>query len=224
VSIIGLDEISTVGANLARAECVLCTANGRTFVSDWRGGVTILEPDGSQWSLLAREAAFEVQPNGITLMEDGSVLLCHLGAEQGGVYRLTEAADIHPFLTEVDGEALPPTNYAHLDENGRVWVTVSTRVIRIAPDGTHTTMIEDNEPDHVARVEAAFQAGTMGRPDLDNAHSRKLRNISSLAFGGADMRTAHLGCLLDTTIYTFRSPCAGHPPPHWRFPGPRRCT
>ena len=93
---IELDEITTVGSNLARAECVLCTSNGRTYVSDCRGGVTILEPDGSQWSLLARQPDFKVQPNGITLMQDGSILLCHLGADSGGVFRLGDKGDLHP--------------------------------------------------------------------------------------------------------------------------------
>jgi hypothetical protein len=42
-----------------------------------------------------------------------------------------------------------------------------------------------------------------------------LQNISSLAFGGADRRTAYLGCLLGDRLACFRAPVAGHPPPHW---------
>jgi hypothetical protein len=67
----------------------------------------------------------------------------------------------------------------------------------------------------VAWVEEAFQSGTMARHHLDRVSSRKLRNISSLAFGGSDLRTAYLGCLLGDSIATFRSPVPGHPPPHW---------
>lgn len=45
-NMIELDAVNTVGSDLSRPECVLCTSNGRTYVSDWRGGATILEPDG----------------------------------------------------------------------------------------------------------------------------------------------------------------------------------
>jgi len=322
---IDLDEIVTLGRDLARPECVLATENGRVYAADWRGGAMILEADGSQWSLLTRAPGFQVKPNGITLMADGSILLCHLGDEDGGVFRLHEDGTLEPFLTEADGVALPPTNYAHLDRQDRVWITVSTRlvprargyshdnadgfivlvdsdgarivadglgytnecivhpdgqrlfvnetfsrrttafdiadngdlkrkttvteygagtfpdglafdadgdmwitsivsnrVLRVARDGTQGIVVEDCDNDHIGWVEAAFQEGTMGRPHLDDVKSKRLRNISSLAFGGAALRTAYLGCLLDDRIYAFPCPRAGFPPPHWRFPGPRR--
>jgi hypothetical protein len=78
-------------------------------------------------------------------------------------------------------------------------------------------MIEDADPAHVAWAEAAYRDGTMGRPHLDGVRSRRLRNVSSMAFGGAGMRTAWLGCLLGDTLYRFDAPVAGHPPPHWHF-------
>lgn len=124
---IRLEDIKRIGHGLARPECVLCTSNGRVYASDWRGGVTVLEPDGTQWSVLAPEAGPSILPNGICLLADGSFLLCHLGAEHGGVYRLDANGRLEPFLLEVDGAVLPPTNYAHLDRLGRIWVTVSTR-------------------------------------------------------------------------------------------------
>jgi hypothetical protein len=260
-------------------------------------------------------------------MEDGSFLLCHLGAESGGVYRLAEDGTLSSFLLEVDGLPLPPTNYAHLDAQGRVWITVSTklipraagytphhadgfialvdksgarivaenlgytnecvvhpdgkrlfvnetfgrrltsfeiaengdlinkttvaefgvgiypdglvfdaegavwitsivsnRVVRITADGQQETIVEDCDPAHLEWVEEAFQAGQMGRPHLDDVKSKQLRNISSLAFGGPDLKTVYLGCLLTDTIYTFPSPQAGHPPAHWQFKGPQKPT
>ena len=57
--------------------------------------------------------------------------------------------------------------------------------------------------------------GTLGRPHLDRAAGRVLNNISSLAFGGPDLRTAYLGCLLGDAIASFEAPVAGHPPFHW---------
>jgi hypothetical protein len=99
------------------------------------------------------------------------------------------------------------------------WVTspVSNRVIRVAPDGSQTLILEDSDPDHLARVEAAFQSGTMGRAHLDQVKSRKLKNLSSLAFGGRNLRTAFLGSLLSDRIAFFRAPVMGRPPVHWHF-------
>lgn len=103
------------------------------------------------------------------------------------------------------------------DEEGHAWVVsiVSNRLIRVAPDGRPTVWLEDADPAHLAWVEEAFEAGTMGRPHLDAAPSQVLRNISSIAFGGADRRTAVLGCLLGDRLATLRLPVAGVAPTHW---------
>jgi sugar lactone lactonase YvrE len=105
------------------------------------------------------------------------------------------------------------------DEEGHAWVVsiVSNRLIRVAPDGRPTVWLEDADAAHLAWVEAAFEAGTMGRPHLDGAPSRALRNISSIAFSGADRRTAVLGCLLGDRLATLRLPVAGVAPTHWHY-------
>lgn len=105
------------------------------------------------------------------------------------------------------------------DEEGHAWVVsiVSNRLIRVAPDGTPTTWLEEADAGHLAWVEAAFEAGTMGRPHLDGAPSHSLRNISSIAFAGSDRRTAVLGCLLGERLATLRLPVAGVTPTHWHY-------
>ena len=77
------------------------------------------------------------------------------------------------------------------DEDGGLWVTsiVSNRLIRIAPDGTQSILFEDSDAAWLEEVEAAFQAGTLGRPHLDQNRSRVVKHLSSLAFGGPDRRT-----------------------------------
>ncbi len=318
-------EIEFVGSGLQRPECVLATENGRLYASDWRGGVAVLELDGTQYSILPNDASLDIRPNGICLLPDGSFLLAHLGDEDGGIFRITSDGDVEPFLLEVDGAPLPPSNYVHYDAKGRVWVTVSTRltpralgyrgdnadgfvvlvdeagarivadnlgytnecvvhpdgerlfvnetfckrlrsfdiapdgslsnrktvaefgagifpdglvfdaeggvwitsvvsncVIRVAPDGNQTVVLEDNDPDFVATAEAAYQEGTMGRPHLDTSSGAVFKNISSLAFGGTDLRTGYLGCLLGDAVARFSSPVAGHPPAYWTFAGPER--
>jgi sugar lactone lactonase YvrE len=103
------------------------------------------------------------------------------------------------------------------DEAGGLWVVsvVSNRLIRVASDGRQQLILEGAEETRLTELEAAFQAGRMGRPHLDRVASRRLRNISSIAFGGPDRRTAYLGNLLDDRIYSFESPLAGVAPVHW---------
>ena len=313
------DEVSFIGANLNRPECVLCTADAGIFCANWRGGVTHLRPDGSTAAFLAEDQDPAVQPNGIAMCRDGSFLLANLG-DTGGLYRLYRDSRLEPVLTKVDGTTLPPSNFVLVDESDRIWLTVSTRktprtlgyrqdnadgfivlldangarvvadnlgytnevqfdnsgqwlyvnetfrrrlsrfrvsddgslgaretvtefghgtypdglafdeasgiwitsivsnrVIRIDPDGGQHVVLEDADPNHVDWVEDAFLAGTMDRPHLDRIRSRRLKNISSLAFGGPDRKTVFLGCLLGDRLATFRVPWVGRKPVHWLY-------
>lgn len=314
-----------IGHGLVRPECVLATAKGDLYTADWRSGVAHTRHDGSQGFYAAQPVDGEVlKPNGIALRKDGSFLLAHLGDKQGGVFSLQRDGSTRPVLTEIDGIALPPSNYPLEDAQGRLWLTVSTRLqprslgynskcsdgfivcmddpnepksARIAADGLGYTneiafhpngqwlyvnetftrrlsrfpllssgslgpkqivtefgagtypdgmafdaegnvwivsivsnrvicvtssgkqvlMFEDVDAEHLAWVEQAYQAGSMGRPHLDGVKSSQLRNISSLAFGGTDLRTGYLGCLLGDRLATLRMPVAGHPPIHWNY-------
>ncbi len=105
-----------------------------------------------------------------------------------------------------------------LDREGGLWVTsiVSNRVIRLSPTGEQEVILEENEPGFLAEVEAAYQAGRMGRPHLDRNPGRILRNLSSLAFGGPQLKEAYLGCLLGQSLLSFHAGVEGQPPAHWR--------
>jgi sugar lactone lactonase YvrE len=319
---IDLASIERIGVSLHRPECVLATARGDLYTADWRGGIAHIRPDGTQALYrCALAGGRPARPNGIALRPDGSFLFADLGADLGGVFALSREGAVRPFLEEVDGIALPPSNFVVEDSLGRVWITISTRqvpralgyrrdvadgfivlvdgrgarivadglgytneaildasgdwlyvnetfaritsrfpvrhdgslgarevfteygpgtfpdgmafdaaghlwvvsfasnrVLRIAPDRTMATIVEDSDPEHLAWVEAAYAAGELGRPHLDSVKSRMLRNISSIAFGGDDRRTVYLGCLLDDAVYRFRSPVAGLAPAHWSWP------
>lgn len=106
---------------------MLCTADGALHISDWRGGVTIVRPDGSQSLLEGRADGVALRPNGIALLRDGSYLIANLG-DDGGVWRLEADGCVRPYALEVDGAAIPPANFVVPDAAGRVWITVSTRV------------------------------------------------------------------------------------------------
>ena len=104
-----------------------------------------------------------------------------------------------------------------LDVEGGIWITsiVSNRVIRITPEGSRETILEDNFLTHLDWVEKAYLNSCLERKHLDTAGGKILKNISSLAFGGKDMKTAYLGCLQGDSIATFRSEIAGAKPSHW---------
>jgi SMP-30/Gluconolactonase/LRE-like region len=105
------------------------------------------------------------------------------------------------------------------DEAGAIWIVsiVSNRLIRVDMSGEQTIWLEDADPQHLAEVETAYQDSTMGRPHLDGIRSQSLRNISSLAFGGADRRTGYLGCLLGDRIASIAMPVPGLKPLHWSY-------
>jgi len=116
------------------------------------------------------------------------------------------------------GKGIFPDGLA-FDGEGGIWITsiVSNRIIRVRQDGSQQLVLEDVDESHIDWVEQAFQKNTMGRPHFDRCGEGVLKNISSLAFGGQDLRTVYLGCLLGDSLACFSSPIAGHPPPHWLY-------
>ncbi len=174
---------------------VLTDEAGARIVADGLGytNEAVVHPDGQ--SLWVNET-FARRLTAFTIATDGA---------------LTDRRTVTEF-----GAGTFPDGLA-FDSEGHAWVTsiVSNRVIRVAPDGTQSLILEDCDPAHIAWVETAFQDGTMGRPHLDGIKSQRLRNISNLAFGGADLRTATLGCLLGDQIASFRTSVAGAPLAHW---------
>lgn len=132
-------------------------------------------------------------------------------------YRIKDDNSLGPRETFVEyGHGTYPDGLA-FDEEGAFWMTsvVSNRVVRVTPDGEQTIVIEENDPEQLEVVEKAFLAGELGREHMDNIETDVMQSISSIAFGGPDRRTAYLGNLLDTKLYTFESPVAGFAPSHW---------
>ena len=68
----------------------------------------------------------DLRPNGIALTSDGAFLIANLG-DDGGIWRLERSGRLAPVLLEVDGAPLPPANFVTIDEQDRIWISVSTR-------------------------------------------------------------------------------------------------
>ncbi|NJM50714.1 MAG: SMP-30/gluconolactonase/LRE family protein [Sphingomonadales bacterium] len=122
-----LCALSSIGAGLNRPESVLATSNGDVWAAHWAGGgVSRIRPDGSVRHHLPKNPVADIHPNGIALMPDGSFLLANLG-DAGGIWQLTQKGALKPFLTDIEGKALPPCNFVSVDAKGRIWISVSTR-------------------------------------------------------------------------------------------------
>jgi sugar lactone lactonase YvrE len=288
------------------------------FVPDWRGGVAVIRADGRHHAWLATTPDSAVKPNGIAILPDGSFLIANLG-DEGGVWRLEQSGQLSPWLMEVDGVQLPPANYVTVDEQGRAWISVSTRqrprqkawrpdladgfVVlvgddgpRIVADGLHytnecrpdpsgrwlyvvetfgrriirfpiapgdrlkrhetvvtfghgtwpdgfvfdqegaiwvtslisnrlirfdgkvlDTVIEELNVEHANAVEVAFNTGEMRSEHLGPIPGTQLQHVTSVAFGGSDLRVGYIGSLHTDCIFRFRTNIAGAPPAYWRF-------
>lgn len=121
------DAFSTLGSGLSRPECVVATRAGDVVASDWRGGVSIVRSTGQVESRRAVNPPISLRPNGVAFTAAGSFLIAHLGDGGGGVWTLAPDGTLAPFLTDLDGAPLPPTNFAIEDDCQRTWISVSTR-------------------------------------------------------------------------------------------------
>lgn len=122
-------DITFIGHDLVRPECVVATEKGDLFAShaDQGGGIARLRGDEASELFLATSGDIPegFVPNGYSLMPDGSFLIANVG-DEGGVYTLRRDGTLIPFLTEIDGRQLPACNFANRDEQGRIWISVST--------------------------------------------------------------------------------------------------
>ncbi|MFD1561160.1 SMP-30/gluconolactonase/LRE family protein [Paraburkholderia silviterrae] len=312
------DSLPAVGSGLTRPESVLAMADGRVYSCDKRCGVVRVLP--AQSEMVPLNAPIDpFIPNGIALLEDGTFLIANMGPH-GGVWRMTGPGTLEPFITELHGKPLHPTNYVELDRQGRLWFTVSTlhapresafrpgiadgfivrhekgrsevvadgigfcnegrvspdgkfyyinetiarrvtrfpilsdgsfgeretviqfggdgifpdgmgfdaqggvwvasvvsnRLVRVA-DGLAEIIVEDCDDEVVDLVETAFAESRMGREEVDVGRRWSLGNLSSVAFGGADLRTLYLGSLFRDGLTTLDSPYPGAAPVHWHF-------
>ncbi|MEP1209976.1 MAG: SMP-30/gluconolactonase/LRE family protein [Rhizobiaceae bacterium] len=116
------------------------------------------------------------------------------------------------------GAGIYPDGLA-FDERGDAWLTsiVSNRVLRVSGDGVVEIYLEDVDPDHLEWVEQAWRDHAMGRPHLDKAAGKVLRNVSNLAFCGDNLDQAVLGCLLGDQLATFEMSVRGYQPVQWTF-------
>lgn len=130
-------DITYVGHDLQRPECILAEPDGTLWSADARGGVMRIALDGTQIFIgqLAAVGPDNFQdryvqtkgslPNGLAFDAAGNFLIANFGSDaleimdrQGGTRTL---------LSEIDGQPLGKANFVTRDRKGRLWLTVTTR-------------------------------------------------------------------------------------------------
>jgi sugar lactone lactonase YvrE len=111
-----------------------------------------------------------------------------------------------------------PDGFA-FDVEGNVYTTmiVANQLVKIARDGAVTVLLDGGDPTHVDTFESAWQSDSLDYPHMATCGVSPLKNISNIAFGGPDLQTAYLGCLLGDRIATLRMPVEGLKPVHWTY-------
>ena len=105
------------------------------------------------------------------------------------------------------------------DAYGNLWATMifADRLVAITPDGELLALFEDGDRDAAAKLDREFDSGRVVSGETMSATGGKVAPwLTSLTFGGADLRTVYLGSLKATTLPCFKSPVAGLPMVHWR--------
>lgn len=310
-----LSDLTYTGHDLVRPESIIAQPNGTLWVSDGRGGVTRIDPDGQQEFI----GGLGGEPNGLAMMDDGSILVANIGT--GTIQKLHPDGRAEEVLTNVDGVRLTSANYVYIDSKNRLWLAFSTReshwwpaaaqprhdgyivlvdekgarivrddiyftnevrldaneeylyvaetmmsrilrfrvqpdgslidkevfgpdglgvgaavdgftfdrdgnvwvttVLRngigiITPDGDYHVVFEDANEEVLSTFEEKIRTGTAQPTDMLATVGSTLQLVTSLTFGGPDLRTAYVGSLGMNRLPTFRSPVAGLPMRHWK--------
>lgn len=311
-----LSDLTYTGHDLVRPESVIAQPNGTLWVSDGRGGITRINPDGSQQFY----GGLGGEPNGLAMADDGTIYVANIGT--GTIQKLNPSTgQAEEFLTEVDGVRLTCANYVFLDSKNRLWAAFSTReqiwwpaaasprpdgfivlidekgarivadglyftneirldaneeylyaaetmkarisrfrvqpdgsltdkevygpdglglgayvdgfafdvdgnmwvtvVVRngvgiITPDGDYHAVFEDANDAVLSTFEQRIGDSTAQPADMAAAAGQNLQFVTSVTFGGPDLRTVYVGSLGMSRLPTFRSPVPGLPMHHWK--------
>ena len=132
-------DISYVGHDLQRPECILAERDGSLWAADARSGVMHIKPDGTQ-ELIAQSHASAFAsatdeakrftegtlPNGLAFARDGSILISNFGTDC--LELMTRTGETKVLIDSIDGKPIGKVNFVLRDTKDRLWVTVSTQI------------------------------------------------------------------------------------------------
>jgi hypothetical protein len=218
------------GASLAAANFVMLDRLGRMWITcstrseDRSAPMNQGVADG--FVVLADTRGTRIVADGLAFTNEcridagGTALyVCETAGRRISRFALSASDDLGPRQTFAEFPAGTYPDGCAFDAAGHLWIAspISNRVIRVAPDGRYEIVLEDAAPGHVENVEAARASGTFERNHFYAPSGRRLNAITSVAFGGPDLRTVYLGSLTSDRIASLRSDVPGETPPHWMF-------
>lgn len=170
-----------------------------------RNGRVTLAAEGLNWTNELR-----VSPDGRHLFVNETFACCTTRYDVAIDGKLTNPVRItYPHDTYPDGMAF--------DAEGGLWITcvISNRLIRLAPDLSWVVLFEDADSDELEATASAYDAGLLTFDHIAQSRGSRVSNLSSIAFGGRDLKTVFLGGLGNQAVQVLQSPVAGYPMAHW---------
>ena len=104
------------------------------------------------------------------------------------------------------------------DAYGNLWcaMVLADRLVAIDPAGDVITLLEDGDSAATSAFEAAFATGEVVPVEVMDACGGTIGPLlTSVTFGGPDLKTVYLGSLKGSSIPYFSSPVSGLPLVHW---------
>ncbi len=136
---IDVSSLQFIGEGLQRPECILAEKDGTLWSADSRGGVVRLRHDGTQqivtqaisksFASAADEAARYLTgtlPNGLAFAENGDILISNFGTDRLEI--MTRTGESRVLADSIQGEAIGKVNFVLRDSQGRIWITISTKI------------------------------------------------------------------------------------------------
>ncbi|MEK6345912.1 MAG: SMP-30/gluconolactonase/LRE family protein [Burkholderia sp.] len=219
------------GKPLGKVNFVLCDRRGRlwltvsTRVNPWPNAIRSTLADGYIVLIDAR---------GPRIVADGLAFANEIrfDADETFLYVAeTTAKRVSRFRVGDDGELGARETYGPeslgaglidgfaFDAFGNLWCAMifSDRLVAIDPSGAAHTLLDDGDAAATARFEAAFATGEIvPMAVIEQTGGTLAPWLTSVTFGGPDLRTVYLGSLKRAALPCFTAPVVGLPMTHWQ--------
>ena len=223
-----LDQID--GTPMGKVNFVLRDSMGRLWItvstrrSPWSGAITSRCADG--YIVVVDEKGPRIVADGLAFANEA-----RLDAREEFLYVAeTTAKRVSRFRILAHGALGPRENFGPdqlgaglidgitFDAYGNLWcaMVLADRLVAIDPAGDVITLLEDGDSAATSAFEAAFATGEVVPVEVMDACGGTIGPLlTSVTFGGPDLKTVYLGSLKGSSIPYFSSPVSGLPLVHW---------